>query len=256
MPAPRKILQSVIHTRDIAGGRDVELTFRLDGAHEVPARLLLPNANAPTPGAVLLHGYSSRKEDMVRFVGLPLLAAGIATLCIDLPLHGSRADPVQAQAARNPLALFTTWKQGLADARLALRYLGARREVDAAQLALVGYSMGAFLAVSLAADDAAVKALVLAAGGDLPDGTPLATVARMAVDPITAVRSYAGRPLLMLHGRQDRTVLPAQAERLYDAAAEPRELKWWDAGHYLPAEASDYAAAWLRARLVAPARPV
>jgi hypothetical protein len=109
--------------------------------------------------------------------------------------------------------------------------------------------MGSFLAVLLAADDPEVRAVVLAAGGDLPEGTPLAAVARAVVDPPRAVRKLAGRPLLMIHGKNDRTMRPAQAERLFAAAREPKEIRWWDAGHILPREAIDHAARWLAERL-------
>ena len=115
--------------------------------------------------------------------------------------------------------------------------------------ALVGYSMGSFLGVLVAAKAARVRAVVLAAGGDLPDGTPFARLVRTVADPIRAVRALAGRPLLMVHGRSDRTVTPAQARRLFDAAREPKELRWWNAGHYLPTAAIDEAAVWLRARI-------
>jgi len=49
----------------------------------------------------------------------------------------------------------------------------------------------------------------------------------------------------MVHGRRDRTILPAQAERLFAAADEPKEIRWWDAGHYLPHAAVHDAAEWL-----------
>ncbi len=58
-----------------------------------------------------------------------------------------------------------------------------------------------------------------------------------------------GRPLLMVNGRHDPVIRPEQAQRLFDAAGEPRELRWWDAGHALPPAAVDEAAAWLAARL-------
>ena len=45
------------------------------------------------------------------------------------------------------------------------------------------------------------------------------------------------------------TVTPAQAERLYAAAAEPKTIRWWESGHYLPDAAIDDAAEWLRAAL-------
>lgn len=233
----------------VTGGRRIVLDFREEDGDSVPAILLLPDAEAAAPGALLLHGYSSRKEHMADEVGRALLAEGIASLSIDLPLHGARGDPLQAQSARNPLAAVRLWRAALGEAKLAVRYLGARREVDAERLGAAGYSLGSFLAVALAAGEPRVKAVVVAAGGDLPSGTPLATVARTVVDPTRAVRKLAPRPLLMVHGRDDRTVRPDQAERLYAAAGEPKELRWYAAGHYLPSAAIEYAAAWLRERL-------
>jgi uncharacterized protein len=91
--------------------------------------------------------------------------------------------------------------------------------------------------------------VVVAAGGDLPSGIPFATLARTVVDPLRAVRKLKGRPLLVVHGRRDRTVLPEQAQRLFDAAHEPKEIRWWDSGHYLPAAAIDDTTEWLAERL-------
>jgi fermentation-respiration switch protein FrsA (DUF1100 family) len=236
----------------VAGGRRLELRFGRAGgadAEQVPAVLLLPAAPAPAPAAVLLHGYSSRKEQMAEDVGQALLRRGLASLAIDLPLHGERAGDVDFRSVRNPLALAQAWRRAGADARLAFGYLAARAEVDGGRLALVGYSMGSFLGVAVAAEVAAVRAVVLAAGGDLPTGTPFERLIRSAADPIRAVRRLDGRPLLMVHGRRDGTVRPDQAQRLFDAAAEPKELRWVDAGHYLPRAAVDGAADWLTAQL-------
>jgi hypothetical protein len=244
----------------VPGGRRVELRFGRQGdspAEQVPAVLLLPDASfagRPAPAAVLLHGYSSRKEQMAQDVGVGLLRRGIASLAIDLPLHGERSGDVDVRSARNPLALAQSWRRAQADGRLALGYLGARPEVDPSRLAMVGYSMGSFLGVTIAADAPAVRALVVAAGGDLPTGTPMERLVRTVADPLRAVRRFDGRPLLMVHGRRDGTVRPEQAQRLFDAAMEPKELRWYDAGHYLPAYAVDEAATWLAERLTGPAR--
>ena len=249
MKTKRRIVQHVERERTVPGGRELRLTYRLTDEHPVPAILLLPEAGHPVPAAMLVHGYSSRKEDVAGPVGRALLNRGIASLALDLPLHGTRADPVQKQSMRDPMAIMRLWRQGLDDVRLGLRYLGAHSAIDGGRLALLGYSMGSFLSVAVAADDHAVRAVVLAAGGDLPAGTPFAGIARMVADPIREVQRLAGRPLLMVHGRRDRTVTPDQAQRLFDAAREPKELLWFDAGHHLPAAASEAVAVWLEARL-------
>ncbi|HEX7242405.1 MAG TPA: dienelactone hydrolase family protein [Longimicrobiaceae bacterium] len=244
-----QIRQTTRSESALPGGRRVVLEFRADGGDAVPAILLLPDAPRPAPGVLLLHGYSSRKEHMSDNVGRALFRRGMASLAVDLPLHGDRGDPLQAQSARNPLAMVRLWRTGLQEGRLAVRYLGARPEVDAERLGIAGYSLGSVLAVALAGDEPRLRAVVLAAGGDLPAGTPLAAVARAVVDPARSVRRLDGRPLLMVHGRDDRTIRPDQAERLFAAAREPKELRWWNAGHILPADAIDYAAEWLAGKL-------
>jgi predicted esterase len=201
------------------------------------------------PGALLLHGYASRKELMVDTMGNALLRHGIASLAIDLPLHGDREGPVQEQARYDPLLLLRQWRLALDEITASLRLLGEVPGVDRGRLSLVGYSMGAYLAVMVAAAEPAARAVVVAAGGDLPERTPLAHLVRRVADPLRAVRALHGRPLLMVHGRQDRTVRPEQAERLFAAAGEPKTLRWWDAGHYLPPAAIDEAALWLAATL-------
>ncbi len=122
------------------------------------------------------------------------------------------------------------------------------------KVALVGYSMGAFLGTIVAAREPVIRAVVLAAGGDLPTTVPFGPLVRSVVDPTRSVRKLAGRPLLMIHGRRDRTILPEQAERLYAAAGEPKEIRWYDAGHWLPAPAIDGAAEWLAGKLEARVR--
>ena len=241
-------------------GREWRVDLDLAGAR-VPGVLMLPGAARAgavvaearpghgVPGAVLLHGYASRKELMVDTVGRALLRHGIASLAIDLPLHGDREGPLQEQARFNPLLLVRQWRLALAETTAAVRLLGEVGGVDRGRLALVGYSMGAYVAVMAAAEEPAARAVVLAAGGDLPERTPLAHLVRRVADPLRAVRRFHGRPLLMVHGRHDRTVLPVQAERLFEAAEEPKTLRWWDAGHYLPGPAVDAAAAWLVAAL-------
>jgi uncharacterized protein len=251
MPKTRRTIhQRTLQEQPFGSGRRVELEFHAEGSPRIPATLVLPHAAAgPAPGALLIHGYGSRREHMVDGAGRLLLERGIASLAIDLPLHGSRADPLQKQAAQNPLHIIRQWRLALAETRLAVGFLRARPEIDGARTAVVGYSLGSYLATIVAAEQIAIRAVVVAAGGDLPSNTPFSTLARTVADPLRAVRRLGGRPLLIVHGRHDRTARPDQAQRLYDAAGEPREIRWWDAGHRLPDAAIGDAAAWLDERL-------
>jgi predicted esterase len=252
MAVRKRITQRLLGEHAVPGGRAIALTFNAEdgptAAAHIPAVLRLPATAGPVPAALLLHGYASRKEDMAESVGEALLPLGIASLSIDLPLHGDRADPFELRSVRNPFELAERWRTAIAEAQLALRFLGARREIDRDRLALIGYSLGSYLALAVVERDKAPRAVVLAAGGDLPD-FPFAELIRGVADPMRGVRALAGRPLLMVHGRRDRTILPVQAERLYGSAPEPKEIQWWDAGHHLPDVAVRKAADWLAATL-------
>jgi len=241
----------VTSSREVAGGHCV--TLELEGEREaVPAILLLPDATTKSgrvPAALLLHGYTSRKERMAEGMGRALLKRGVASLAIDLPFHGERKRGIDQLSFRNPLQLVGGWRLALNEIRLALDYLSDLAAVDAQRLAIVGYSLGSFLSVVAAANDARVHVVALASGGDLPAETPFASVVRAAADPLRAVRKLAGRPLLMVNGRHDRTIKPSQAERLFAAAGEPKEIRWYNGGHWPPPPEVDFAADWLAGRL-------
>jgi uncharacterized protein len=207
-----------------------------------------PASFEPVPAALLLHGYSSDKERLSNTIGRALALRGIASLAIDLPLHGDRDDAFIAEARTNPLGLLQHWRMALAEAQAAIDFLHADRRVAAGHIAVVGYSLGGYIALLTAAGEPRVRAVVLAASGDLPTGS-WSTLLRTIADPTAAVKALAGRPLLMLHGRSDRTIPPAQAERLFKAASEPKEIRWYDSGHVLPPAAADDAAEWLSRNL-------
>jgi fermentation-respiration switch protein FrsA (DUF1100 family) len=239
-------------SRDVPGGRRIAVELSAE-RERVPGILLVPEtAAAPRrgcPAALLLHGFTSRKERMTEGIGRALLSHGVASLAIDLPLHGARGGSTEELSFRNPLQLIGGWRLALAEARLSLDYVARLAAVDAERLAVVGYSLGSFLGVVAAANDPRVRAVVLASGGDLPDRTPFAAIVRAAADPLRAVRKLAGRPLLMVNGRYDRTITTAQAERLYEAAREPKEIHWYQGGHWPPPAAIELGAEWLARQL-------
>ena len=227
-------------TLDLARGRDT-----------VPALWLTPEGARPAPAALLLHGFSSSKERMASAVGRALLARGVSSLALDLPFHGERG--TTGALPKNPLAIVGAWKAAVSEARAAVSWLAAQAKTDASRIGIVGYSLGGFLALMSASEDERIRVVAMAAAGDLPDQTPYAALVRGLVDPPRAARRLAGRPLLLVNGRYDTTTRPAQAERLFAAAAEPKSLVWYDGGHWPPPSAIDAAAEWVAAGLGAAA---
>ncbi|HEV8217314.1 MAG TPA: alpha/beta fold hydrolase [Gemmatimonadaceae bacterium] len=220
-----------------------------DGGELIPALLQLPRSGVPMPGVLLLHGFSSRKERMADTIGRALAQRGVAALSVDLPLHGAREEGIEGLSLRNPLALVQKWTLAVREANAAIEYLRNRSDVDPTRIGIGGYSLGAYLGIIVASRNNHVDALALAAGGDLPANTPFSAIVRSIADPARAARAFAGRPLLMVNGRYDRTIRPEQARALFEAAGEPKELVWYDGGHWPPQVAIEQVAEWLVLRL-------
>jgi hypothetical protein len=221
------------------------------GIEPVPGVLQFPDLDQPMPAVLLLHGFTSRKEDMASSIGYALFRRGVVSLAIDLPMHGQRISKGRELSMRDPLALVDAWRSALREASLAITYLVEQRRVDRTRIAIAGYSLGAYLAVILAATEPRLCAIALTAGGDLPLSLPFLPLIRTIVDPRRAARALGGRPLLMMNGNRDRRIAPAQATALFEAASEPKEQRWYEGGHWPPSSAIDDVADWLAIQLAA-----
>jgi dienelactone hydrolase len=229
------------------------------GRQRVPAILQVPEGTGKIGAALLLHGFTARKEQIADSIGRALLQNGVATLAPDLPLHGSRAGGLGRVSLENPLTLISNWRLALREASQAIDYLTGLSRIDVDRVAIIGYSLGSYLSVFTAADDPRIKAIALVAGGDLPARTPFAALVRTIADPAREIRKLEGRPLLMMHGTRDRVILPDEARALFAAAPEPKELRWYDGPHWPPhavvREVADWVASRLEARPSAPSAP-
>lgn len=215
----------------------------------VPAIFQCPSSEERVPGVLLLHGFSSRKERMADSIGRALAARRVASLAVDLPLHGARNAGFEGISFQNPVAVIQKWRRAVQEAHAGLAYLDEHDAIDGGRIGIAGYSLGAYLATVVAADNTLAQAVALAAGGDLPPQMPFAPLVRTVVDPRRAVRSLAGRPLLMVNGRFDQTIPPDLARSLFEAAGQPKELRWYEGGHWPPQSAINDVADWLAATL-------
>jgi uncharacterized protein len=215
-------------------------------------------------GVVLLHGAPGSASQMLGLAA-PIARHGAVVLALDAPF--ARRDP------NDPLT-FTPRDsadqvQLVVDLQRAVDVLAARPDVDATRLGFVGGSYGGAIGALLAGVERRLRAysLELADGGlaahfTAEDGRRLAPpgpipVARWcrwldALEPIAPLR-FVGRAapaaLLFQWGRHDPLVPAYRADALWRAAPEPKERRWYDAGHGLPPEAWADRMAWLAAHL-------
>ncbi len=164
-PEPSPILQT---RQRFSSGRD-----------KVLVDIFRPRAPGRYPGVILLHGadphlgekhYDDMAEDLAR--------NGYVCLFVRYYDRGRRGRGSRAD-----------WTRTIGD---ALTFAATLPDVDDSRLALLGYSLGAFLSLTYAPTDPRVQAVVAYYGGVSPGDMPNA----MEHMP----------PTLLLHGTYDRTV--------------------------------------------------
>jgi dienelactone hydrolase len=228
----------------------------------VPALLFTPpgaSANHPVPCLVILHGLGGSKEIMAG-MALEAAKAGYASLVIDEYGQGERGSlkTVPGQQAQE---LATTVSQTTVDVRRGLDYLATRPEINSKRIGLAGVSLGAIIGTVVSGVDTRIKAAVLISGGG-DWGLILKTLssrdatvggrstsafknvnwANLSIllspeDPLTFAPHIAPRPILMLGGRKDTTIVPQAQQELFDAARQPKQIVWYaQYGHVPPPE--------------------
>jgi dienelactone hydrolase len=215
----------------LSGARCVRFEFASRG-DRVPGRVWLPRAGeAPCPVILLQHGAGGSKESgYLEAAAAPWVARGAAVASIDFPLHGERANPKLAgrllpggSGSRDDALRVEFTRQAVLDLRRSLDALARFAELDAARVAYAGFSLGTLVGALFCAVDTRPRAAALALGG-AGFGPP-------ALDPARFVAGIAPRPVLFVNARDDETVPRAAAEALHAAAAEPKEIAWFDGTH-------------------------
>ena len=211
-----------------------------------------PKAAGVYPCVLMLHGWTSKKDDMALWIGPSIVDQGMSFLALDAPKHGER------RAADGKLDFTTMWRgitiQGVRDYRLAIPWLVSRKDVDARHIGLLGYSMGAMMGAIFTGVDSRVQAAVLCVGGDLFRNAAVSIPESMRADsavisPSLFIGHISPRPVLLLNAKRDFLVSGAASTALFAAAREPKEQRMFESGHILPTDALVGGVAWLAKRL-------
>lgn len=188
-------------------------------------------AESTNRAAVLLvHGAGGDRTALLP-EAVALAEAGFGVLSFDLPGHGESGGSIEwGEPERQSL-------------RAALDWLSRRSDVDPARLGALGFSLGGYVLVQVAAGDSRIRALVLAGTpsdpvqqahfqhrrfGPLSTWPALYALRRGGMDLNVRGRDFvariAPRPLLIVTGSEDATVPASMADELFRTARDPREL--------------------------------
>ncbi len=190
--------------------------FATDDGIELSAWFLPVERPSPPTTVIVFNGNAGNRAHRVELAEA-LERHGLQVLLVDYRGYGG-----------NP---GVPSERGLAaDSRAARAYLASRRDVDASRLVYFGESLGAAVAVGLASEHPPAALILRSPFTSMTDVgqhhypfLPVRLLLRdrfPSFDRIRRIRS----PLLVIAGDRDRIVPIEQSRRLYDAAADPKEL--------------------------------
>lgn len=180
-----------------------QLSFQ-SGGRTIRIDSFVPSANGRRfPAVIGLHGSGGSSERMAEPASL-LAAQGFA---VYVPHYFQRTGTTSVADKPTILRHFFAWAKTLWD---AISFVAERPEVDPQHIGLLGFSLGAYLALSVAAVDSRVQAVVEFFGG-------LPKEARFFM------RRFC--PVLILHGDGDAIVPVTEAYHLQQVL-EKRELPY------------------------------
>jgi dienelactone hydrolase len=227
------------------------ISYKSPGGDRVSGIVVVPRRPAePRAGVIFMHGAGGTRID---FLGeaVELAKRGAVAITIDSPFSRSPKKEVQAGMASPPVTrelMIRNAKDLVRGFDLLVRKYG----VDPERLGIVGYSMGVQPAALAAALDPRVRAVVLMAGRAYPSGTPGDAEWELLFGPIDTVHfvgHLAPAHVLLQGGRGDTVIPRSEMEKLYAATSEPKEIRWYDAGHELGKRSERERRDWLAAEL-------
>jgi len=228
-----------------------------DGSR-VPALLATPIAG-PARGCVMYQGGAGQTKEEFPQLRDGLAALGLATFTIDPRNTGSRGSDAQLRAAfATPQGIASELSDTVVDLRRGLDYLESR-SFCRHNVGYLGTSMGGALGALFAGQDPRIRAVVLTSiGATFKEAMLISEVAvksnpqvpvlvpgvsndpaRFAAavrilspyDPANWVPKISPRPLMLVNGRFDPVVTPADALEIADAAQQPKTILYFNGGH-------------------------
>lgn len=220
------------------------------------AELIRPDTQAPCAAVLYVHWYEPGSPDSNRsqFVTEARQMAKRGAACLLIETMWSDPDfflkRTQEDDPQNSV-------QQVVDIRRAMDFLLAQPYIDPDRFAYVGHDFGGMYGVLAGSlDKRPTHYVIMAATPRFPDwylyAPKLEGEAREAyirqmagIDPISHAGNLSPAPVLFQFASDDFHVPRERAEELFAAAGEPKEIRWYQAGHGLNEEATRERIQWL-----------
>jgi dienelactone hydrolase len=248
-----------VSTRDGVEIRDI--TFANLSGGRTAAYLVVPEGPGRSRPAVLfVHWYAPGEKDSNRTQFLEQASELAKRDVVSLLIDTMWSDAASFRA-RNYAEDFDHSVEQVRALRRALDVLLARPDVDDKRVAYVGHDFGAMYGAVLAGVDPRVNAGLALQAGTTSFADWLLISAKLTgearrqfieklqpLDPVHYVGTTKA-PVLFQFAKEDVYVPKANADAFFAAAAEPKEIRWYDGGHGLSEQAVRDRQDWLAVRL-------
>ena len=249
-----------VGSREHDGWIGEELTYATPFDRRRAAAVVRPPGDGPFPTILYVHWYEPAAVDSNRTQfyeeAQTMAKQGAMSLLIETMWSDRDYFLKRTQADDRRMSI-----EQVVELRRAMDLLLGQPGADPERFAYVGHDFGAMYGVVTGSVDPRPSCYVLMAGTPrFPDWflyyPRLGSAEREAfahemsdLDPIDRVARLAPAPVVFQFARSDPHVPVERAEAFFAAASDPKELRWYDAGHGLNAEAKADRIEWLTRRL-------
>ncbi len=249
-----------VGSREQDGWIGAELTYATPFDRRRAAYVVRPIGEGPFPVILYVHWYEPAAADSNRTQFLEeaqtMAQRGALSLLIETIWSDRDWFLKRTQADDHRTSV-----EQVVELRRAMDLLLGQPGVDPERFAYVGHDFGAMYGIVAGSVDPRPTCYALMAGTPrfpewflyypkLEGAEREAFLREMAeLDPIGRVGQLAPAPILFQFGRNDAHVPVDRAEAFHGAAGEPKELRWYDAGHGLNEEAKADRIDWVSNQL-------
>jgi dienelactone hydrolase len=224
------------------------------------AEMFRPEGDGSYPAILYVHWYEpeSLSSHRSQFEEEAKEMAGAGAICISIETLWSDRDfflkRTQEDDMRNSA-------EEVVNIRRAMDLLLSQASVDSKRFAFVGHDFGGMYGVLAGSlDQRPSHYVVMAATPRFPDWylylpklegeAREAFIRQMAeIDPIVHVQNLAPAEVFFQFATDDFHVPKERAEEFFTAAKDPKEMKWYEAGHGLNEDTTRDRKAWLKEKL-------